>query len=552
MPRTYSLRFLRCLLFACLLSLVARGAFGQTAYDPAAYAASIAPYLDEQTVAVGHVDLDRVDVAAVMALVREIGPKDEPQFTQQLGQLELAARGAKTALKGAGITELYTVISLTDVPQTTPFLVTPLRPGADPKMAADMLGELTRSEAAEPIGKSIVAGPKTTIERLKSHKPAARPDLAKAFERTQPSAAQFIIAPNEDTRRVVREMLPRLPDEVGGGSGKALADGLQWATLSMAAPPDTSVSLLIQSQDADSATALRSLIVSGFQLLGRHEEIRREMPQFNDLAALLTPRLSGDMLHLRLDNKNGGIGQVVKFLAVPIQQARQAARRTQSSNNLKQIALAMHNYHDTYSKFPPQAIRSKDGKPLLSWRVAILPFLGQLPLYNEFQLDEPWDSEHNKKLIERMPPILLSPGVENLVKPGMTTYLATLSKAPPAVYVPADEEAISPPGAVPPPMPAPQTVFDNPAGTTFSNITDGTSNTILVLEANPNAAVIWTKPDDLVIAEQDPLKDLRGQANDGFNTAFCDGSVRFVTDKIDPKTLWYILLMNEGQPAQAP
>jgi prepilin-type processing-associated H-X9-DG protein len=552
MPRTYSLRFLRCLLFACLLSLVARGAFGQTAYDAAAYAASIAPYLDEQTVAVGHVDLDRVDVAALLAFVREVGPKDEPQFTQQLGQLELAARGAKTALKGAGITELYTVVSLADIPQSVPFLVAPLRSGADPKMAADMLAKLTSAEAAEPIGKHVVAGPKATLERLKTLRPAARPDLAKAFERTQPHAAEVVFALNDDTRRVIREMLPRLPDEIGGGSGAVLSDGLQWGTVSVVAPPDLSLTLVIQSQDADAAAALRNLVISGLHLLGQQDEIRQQFPEFNELATLLTPRLEGNFLVLQIDAANGGVEKVVKLLGRPVQAARLAARRAQSVNNLKQIALAMHNYHDTHGNFPPQAIRSKDGKPLLSWRVAILPFIEQKPLYDQFHLDEPWDSEHNQKLIERMPKVLLSPGVENLLKPGMTNYLAPLSKAPPAVFVPADTGAEAPPGAAPSPKPTLQTVFDTPAGTAIRQITDGTSNTIMVLEVNPKAGVVWTKPDDLVVEESDPARDLRGQANGGFNAAFCDGSVRFITDKIDPKTLWYILLMNEGQPAQAP
>ena len=86
-----------------------------------------------------------------------------------------------------------------------------------------------------------------------------------------------------------------------------------------------------------------------------------------------------------------------------------AARRAQSMNNLKQFALAMHNYHDTNGKFPAASSFDKDGKPLLSWRVHVLPYLEQAELYKQFHLDEPWDSEHNKKLIEKMPNVLASP-----------------------------------------------------------------------------------------------------------------------------------------------
>ena len=93
-------------------------------------------------------------------------------------------------------------------------------------------------------------------------------------------------------------------------------------------------------------------------------------------------------------------------LTAPI---RGNAARTQCVNNLKQIGLAMHNYHATHKTFPPAFTVDKDGKPLLSWRVLILPYLEQDALYKEFHLDEPWDSPHNRTLIERMPPTYRCP-----------------------------------------------------------------------------------------------------------------------------------------------
>jgi hypothetical protein len=82
-----------------------------------------------------------------------------------------------------------------------------------------------------------------------------------------------------------------------------------------------------------------------------------------------------------------------------------AEDRKKSENNLKQLALAMHNYHDVNGRFPPAASRGADDKPLLSWRVMILPYLEQEALYKEFNMDEPWDSEQNKKLLAKMPDI---------------------------------------------------------------------------------------------------------------------------------------------------
>lgn len=92
-----------------------------------------------------------------------------------------------------------------------------------------------------------------------------------------------------------------------------------------------------------------------------------------------------------------------------IAQAREAARRSTCKNNLKMIGLAMHNHHSVHGQFPAAASMSTDGKPLLSWRVQLLPFLNAASLYNEFKLDEPWDSAHNKKLIAQMPAVFACP-----------------------------------------------------------------------------------------------------------------------------------------------
>ncbi|MBC7820403.1 MAG: DUF1559 domain-containing protein, partial [Planctomycetaceae bacterium] len=111
------------------------------------------------------------------------------------------------------------------------------------------------------------------------------------------------------------------------------------------------------------------------------------------------------------------------LLLPAVQQAREAARRAQSKNNLKQIAIAMHNYHDVTKAFPPAANVDAKGKKLLSWRVHILPYVDQAPLYKQFHLDEPWDSEHNKQFIKQIPPVYVQPTHADLAKDGKTVYL---------------------------------------------------------------------------------------------------------------------------------
>jgi prepilin-type processing-associated H-X9-DG protein len=537
---SYPLRFLCSLLFLCLPAL----AFAQ-AFDPAARVAAIAPFLDEHTIAVGHVDLKRIDPAAAIRTIGDLAPQDDIDFRKRLVELEAGLSGVLKSLSEAGVSDVYLVASIADIPQNPPFLVAPIKAGGNTQAAAELLSKIVGLPArAEIGGAAVVAKDEAIIERLKTLKPTPRPELAKAFEIAGDTAAQLVFSPTDDTRRVLREMLPRLPDEIGGGSGKMLADGVQWAVISANAPPKLSLDVRVQSKDEDSAVAVRGLVISAIQLFRDQAKLAEAKPEERAAAEavirLITPQVKGSQLVISRVQDDAEVQTLLKAVVPAVQAARTAAGRNQSVNNLKQIALAMHNYHDTYTRFPAQAIRSKDGKPLLSWRVAILPFIEHQSLYEQFHLDEPWDSEHNKKLIEKMPPYLASPSLTDALRAkGMTTYLAPLSRKPPGVFHP-DEAQATPPGG--------QAIFDDPQGTRLSAITDGTSNTIMVLEAHPKSAVIWSKPDDLVVDEKKMLAALEGQASAGFNAAFADGSVRFISESVDPKILWLMLMMNDGTP----
>ncbi len=210
----------------------------------------------------------------------------------------------------------------------------------------------------------------------------------------------------------------------------------------------------------------------------------------------------------------------VALLLPAVQQAREAARRSQAKNNLKQIGLAMHNYHDSYRVFPPAASVDKKDKKLLSWRVHILPFIDHAALYQQFHLDEPWDSDHNKQFIKQIPGVYVQPTHADLASDGKTVYLVPTGKG---------------------------TAFEGSEGMKIQNITDGTSNTILVVEAHRNAAVIWTKPDDLEVDFKDPIKGLKSALVGGFHILMCDGSVRFISDNIDVNILKALFTRGGGE-----
>lgn len=222
------------------------------------------------------------------------------------------------------------------------------------------------------------------------------------------------------------------------------------------------------------------------------------------------------------------VAVLVALLLPAVQQAREAARRSQAKNNLKQIGLAMHNFHDTHNAFPGAASTDKKGKPLLSWRVHILPYVDQAALYQQFHLDEPWDSEHNKKLAATVPAVYIDPSQADLAKDSKTVYLAPRGKG--TIF----EENGKTEGNV-------------PQGMKIRGITDGTSNTIMVVEAHRDAAVIWTKPDDITIDFKNPVKGLKGARVGGFHALFCDGSVRFISDNIDLNVLKALFTRDGGE-----
>jgi len=183
-------------------------------------------------------------------------------------------------------------------------------------------------------------------------------------------------------------------------------------------------------------------------------------------------------------------------------------------NNLKQIGLAWHNYHDTYGHFPSNEI-GKGKMPMLSWRVQILPFLEQDDLYKQFKLDEPWDSDHNKKLIDQIPKIFAP--VRGKADAGMTYYQTFTGT-----------HGLLKPGQK-----------QNLAG-----VTDGTSNTFMVAEsAKP---VVWTKPDDLPFDGKD-VPALGGMFDGKFHAAFCDGSVQRFRKGVNKETMRRLIDPNDGE-----
>jgi len=219
----------------------------------------------------------------------------------------------------------------------------------------------------------------------------------------------------------------------------------------------------------------------------------------------------------------GGI--LVALLLPAVQAAREAARRNQCNNNMKQISLALLNYEATYKSFPPAYVADENGKPMHSWRVLILPFIEEQSLYDQYDFDKPWNSPENMRLAPLMPSVYACPSDYN--EPNETSYLA---------------------------ITGPGTAFPGDQSTKIDDFRDGLSNTIIVAEAT-GSGVNWLEPRDLDVTTMtfspnsgpnDPSSNHRGAVN----VALADGSVQTMIDGVDPTVLKGMATISGGEPVQ--
>jgi hypothetical protein len=298
----------------CCMAVAAAGLNALLAQEPplARVAKIVAPLVDEQTLAVVHANLTAFDAASVIDLVAR--GLQWPADVRDRLQVQFAPIQVVTqSLPEAVAVDALIIISFSDLAQLPFFLALPIDNTTPAKAIAlearRAIAESWRREVvSEEVGDVLITGAPTTLARLKKAKPAARPEIAAAFQAVGQGGIQLAIVPSAAVRKLAESLAPKLPERLGGGSTKAFSEGIVWAAVGVDLPPKAiAVRVVLQSADAATATLLEAEIRRLFTALGEFPQFKENVPRFDELSKRLVPTASGDRLTLDLTEKNGGI-----------------------------------------------------------------------------------------------------------------------------------------------------------------------------------------------------------------------------------------------------
>lgn len=506
------MKFFGFLAMAFLMTAISRSHADDAARD------EVAPFVGDETIAVVRLDLAHFEIGPLAgAVFGEIVADD------RVNDPIAAADARIKALRQLGFKDLYILIDPADF-LNHPVVVAIPAAGADLKAIGALLCGGDQNAKTSPfvlpvcaiVHDRVVAGSNEGVERIRSLKRVDRPDLFGALAAAGESPVSIAIAPSPLQRRILDEMVPTFPKEIGGGSIESVTRGIEWASLALVAIPKPVIHVVVRARDADSANRFVAIGKNAFQYLNK---ITQNQPpiaaMIKDLAAI-EPKIEGNSIAITVE-----LERARSLISTPLRSARLASGRSQCMNNLKMIGLAMHNEHAANNSFPPAFSRDNTGMPLLSWRVRLLPYLDQEALFKEFKQDEPWDGPHNKALIAKMPAVYACPASSSkLAASGKTTYVVPRGK---------------------------RTIFPGAEGMSIKMITDGTSNTILVVDVPDEKAVVWTKPDDWETDPDFSPAEFIHHHGEGTNVTFADGSVRFFKSTIKLEVLRALLTRNGGE-----
>lgn len=488
-------------------------------------------FLDTNTIGFARIDLATFDSDAVHNKFKELsaGHKSLLREGQKIHQI---VSSFQQPLTEAGAREVFAFLSLSDF-QSGLYYVIPADANTAPRIinAAKKLALMRMRLKAQRVPEGVLISTPQAAQRLRDRFLPVREDASEILALAQDSF-NLVIAPSSDQSRAIRDSVgppyPRYAGTLfteGQLTGDLLADGMARTVLSVSTKP-LGIKLTISGATSESvetsptanqvlsekfADALKTLQQGSIPYWPRAKRIDTFPSTVTSALSQIKVTRSQGTFTIALDEA------LIQKLARAIVPAFADQVGTTSdnfkSNSARQLILAIHNHYDAFRAFPKD-ITDEDGKPLLSWRVKILPFMDYSDLYSKFKLDEPWDSLHNRPLIDQMPSFLKTE--DSLSTQGKTIW-----------SIPQGESFM---GGV----------------STFDEVRDGTSNTIMIVGTTAKAAAIWTKPQDWKPDTDNIKLGIFSESQSKIIFARTDGSVGSLTRKTSDDTIKSLLMVNDG------
>ncbi|MDX1925032.1 MAG: DUF1559 domain-containing protein [Pirellulaceae bacterium] len=460
-------------------------------------------WLDDQAVGVIRISVTATNTQGVLERLAELLPANANELNVWRSQSQAMA----DAVKAAGGEELLIVYSLADDFADQPLWVVPKAKNLDIRSFQSSLpGTQALSLSGKPMtlksfefDDATVVGTKAALERAKANKTQPPATLLESMQ-TPYNTFTLSVTMNADQRRAAAEMLPQVPPFLGGGATRDLLSKIQ--SLRMDLVGESSADLVFTLTGDATAVEARAKNIKDWL---DNPANANSAPVFKMLGKFLVdhltsrpPKSQGQTASWKVP-----IEAVLKSGASELlSSAMLQADEQRAAYHLRTLALAIHNHYSAMKRFP-SPLSGLDGKSprRLSWRVDLLPFLDQNDLYQQFRLDEAWDSPHNRSLISKMPNVFRVPQSKHAVESGLSTFVLPSNAV---TMWPADREI------------------------DFKDIADGSSNTMMIVEVKDEFAQEWTKPEPFEINMQNPASQLGGHFKDKVFFAAGDGSTGVV------------------------
>jgi hypothetical protein len=515
----------------------------------------ISQLIEEQTIIVAQIDCTKINLPTIIS---EILPQENQRHVEEIAQ------NTKAIISKTGLKNVY-VIGNIQLPILF-YLAIPKEDKVDIEAINKLMAEIGFEQQFEiretadfkllipsfmaPYSLRQSDDLKQITDATVPKLPVLRKEFVEASKELENYPIKISVSLPSFVKRILNETKPTFFENDKQVDFSILLNQFRWLAIGID-PKKSEIHVVTETQaenkTQDFLTELNNLIDVGFDQFIKlaDSEVFKDKDYYSEwfsvdfdgftksiisqrkvILEFLTPKVQGKSIVFHYSSKV--ISELIQKLSAQIKTSitvvQDIQTRTKSKNNLKQLILAVHNYHDINNAIPPAFTVDANGKPLHSWRVLILPYIEEYAMYKNIRLNESWDSEYNKQFHDKMPAIYRSPTDQSGQKRD-TVYCAIVGK---------------------------DTVFkEDGKKITFNHVTDGTSNTIIFVERQ--TPVCWMKPED--ITQEDAFKGINKGGDKGIkaiqgimNAAFLDGSVRFLHEKkINEKVLKAYITISGGE-----